>query len=81
MNSVKAVFGVGLLALAIWMLERIIPGRHGHHGALGLAGYSLLQSTSVRWSGIPEGRPARLEEALESPRCGVLLVLAGATPD
>lgn len=26
MNSVKAVFGVGLLAVAIWMLERILPG-------------------------------------------------------
>ncbi len=26
MESVKAVFGVGLLALAIWMLERIVPG-------------------------------------------------------
>lgn len=26
MNTVKAVFGVGLLALGIWMLERIIPG-------------------------------------------------------
>ncbi len=26
MNAVKAVFGVGLLALAIWMLERIVPG-------------------------------------------------------
>jgi thiol:disulfide interchange protein DsbD len=26
MNVVKAVFGVGLLALAIWMLERILPG-------------------------------------------------------
>ena len=26
MDSVKAVFGVGLLALAIWMLERIVPG-------------------------------------------------------
>ena len=26
MESVKAVFGVGLLALAIWMLERILPG-------------------------------------------------------
>ncbi len=25
MNAVKAVFGVGLLALAIWMLERVIP--------------------------------------------------------
>ncbi len=25
MNAVKAVFGVGLLALAIWMLERILP--------------------------------------------------------
>jgi thiol:disulfide interchange protein DsbD len=26
MDVVKAVFGVGLLALAIWMLERILPG-------------------------------------------------------
>ncbi len=26
MNAVKAVFGVGLLALSIWMLERILPG-------------------------------------------------------
>ena len=26
MDTVKAVFGVGLLALAIWMLERILPG-------------------------------------------------------
>jgi thiol:disulfide interchange protein DsbD len=26
MNAVKAVFGVGLLALAVWMLERILPG-------------------------------------------------------
>jgi thiol:disulfide interchange protein DsbD len=26
MNAIKAVFGVGLLALGIWMLERIIPG-------------------------------------------------------
>jgi thiol:disulfide interchange protein DsbD len=26
MDAVKAVFGVGLLAIAIWMLERILPG-------------------------------------------------------
>jgi thiol:disulfide interchange protein DsbD len=26
MDALKAVFGVGLLALAIWMLERILPG-------------------------------------------------------
>jgi thiol:disulfide interchange protein DsbD len=26
MNAVKAVFGVGLLALGVWMLERIVPG-------------------------------------------------------
>ncbi|QOC22957.1 protein-disulfide reductase DsbD [Wenzhouxiangella sp. AB-CW3] len=25
MNAVKAVFGVGLLALAVWMLERVVP--------------------------------------------------------
>jgi thiol:disulfide interchange protein DsbD len=27
MNVVKAVFGVGLLALGVWMLERILPGQ------------------------------------------------------
>jgi len=26
MNAVKAIFGVGLLALAIWLLERLLPG-------------------------------------------------------
>ncbi len=26
MNAVKNVFGVGMLALAVWMLERILPG-------------------------------------------------------
>ncbi|MDE0271415.1 MAG: protein-disulfide reductase DsbD, partial [Gammaproteobacteria bacterium] len=26
MNAVKAVFGVGLLAVAIWLLERVVPG-------------------------------------------------------
>ena len=26
MSAVKAVFGVGLLALSVWMLERILPG-------------------------------------------------------
>jgi len=26
MNAIKAVFGVGLLALAIWMMERVLPG-------------------------------------------------------
>ncbi|HSM68294.1 MAG TPA: protein-disulfide reductase DsbD [Xanthomonadales bacterium] len=26
MDAVKAVFGVGLLALGVWMLERIVPG-------------------------------------------------------
>lgn len=29
MDAVKAVFGVGLLAVAIWLLERIIPGPAG----------------------------------------------------
>ncbi len=29
MDTVKAVFGVGLLAVAIWLLERIIPGPAG----------------------------------------------------
>ena len=29
MNTVKAIFGVGLLAVAIWLLERIIPGPVG----------------------------------------------------
>lgn len=26
MNAVKAVFGVGLLAVAVWLLERVVPG-------------------------------------------------------
>ena len=29
MDAVKAIFGVGLLAVAIWLLERIIPGPAG----------------------------------------------------
>ena len=29
MDTIKAVFGVGLLAVALWLLERIIPGAAG----------------------------------------------------
>ena len=43
MDAVKAVFGVGLLALAIWMLERILPGGiiMLRWGALASAGAAL----------------------------------------
>ena len=44
MDAVKAVFGVGLLALAIWMLERILPG-----------GIILTYVATLDGTKIPEG--------------------------
>jgi thiol:disulfide interchange protein DsbD len=73
MNAVKAVFGVGLLALAIWMLERILPG-----GVIMLL-WGLLAIACAVYLGalerIPEGASGwrRLWKAL-----GVSLLLAGA---
>jgi len=51
MDAVRAVFGVGLLALAIWMLERILPG----------AIIMLLWGTLAIASGIYLGALERIE--------------------
>lgn len=51
MDGVKAVFGVGLLALAIWMLERIVPG----------AVTMLLWGLLLTASGVYLGALTRLE--------------------
>ncbi|MFT7564763.1 MAG: thiol:disulfide interchange protein DsbD, partial [Bacteroidia bacterium] len=52
MNAVKAVFGVGLLALGIWMLERII------HGPIILLLWGLLAIGSGVYMGALESVPA-----------------------
>jgi thiol:disulfide interchange protein DsbD len=73
MNAVKAVFGVGLLALGIWMLERIVPGN------VIMVLWGLLAIGCAVYLGalerIPEGASgwARLWKAL-----GVSLLLFGA---
>ena len=73
MNAVKAVFGVGLLALGIWMLERIVPGN------VIMVLWGLLAIGCAVYLGalerIPEGASgwARLWKAL-----GVALLFFGA---
>ena len=73
MNAVKAVFGVGLLALAIWMLERIL------HGPVILVLWGLLAIGSGVFLGAlePVGAGAsgwkRLWKTL-----GLVLLVAGA---
>jgi thiol:disulfide interchange protein DsbD len=73
MNAVKAFFGVGLLALAIWMLERIVPGQ------VVMLLWGLLAIGCATYLGalerIPEGASgwARLWKA-----AGVALLLFGA---
>lgn len=73
MNAVKAFFGVGLLALAIWMLERIVPG------PVIMVLWGLLAIGCAVYLGalerIPEGASGwtRLWKAL-----GVALLLFGA---
>jgi len=72
MDSVKAVFGVGLLALAIWMLERVVPGGVTMllWGALAIASgvylgaLTRLESTDGGWR--------KLSQAL-----GVMLLVLG----
>ncbi len=54
MNAVKAVFGVGLLAVAIWMLERVVP-----------AGITL-----ALWAGLAIGVGVYLGALDFSPRAG-----------
>lgn len=73
MNAVKAFFGVGLLALAIWMLERIVPG------PIVMVLWGLLAIGCAIYLGaldrVPEGASgwAKLWKAL-----GVSLLLFGA---
>lgn len=72
MESVKAVFGVGLLALAIWMLERIVPG--------GVT--MLLWGALAIASGVYLGALTRLDAAVSGWRklwqaAGVMLLVFG----
>jgi len=72
MESVKAVFGVGLLALAIWMLERIVPG----------AVTMLLWGGLAIASGVYLGALTRLDAAANGWRklwqaVGVMLLVLG----
>jgi thiol:disulfide interchange protein DsbD len=72
MESVKAVFGVGLLALAIWMLERVVPG--------GVT--MLLWGALAIASGVYLGALTRLEPATGGWRklfqaLGVMLLVLG----
>jgi thiol:disulfide interchange protein DsbD len=72
MNAVKAVFGVGLLALAIWMLERVLPG----------AVIMLLWGALAIGCGVYLGALTRLEPAADGWRklwqaLGVMLLVFG----
>ncbi|NEZ02859.1 protein-disulfide reductase DsbD [Wenzhouxiangella sp. XN201] len=72
MNAVKAVFGVGLLALAIWMLERILAP----------ATVMLLWGSLAIACGVYLGALTRLEPAASGWRklwqsLGVILLVVG----
>jgi thiol:disulfide interchange protein DsbD len=73
MSAVKAVFGVGLLALAIWMLERIVPA------AVTMLLWGALAIASAVYLGVLTRLPPdvsgwrKLWQAL-----GVLLLLFGS---
>jgi len=73
MEAVKAVFGVGLLALAIWMLERVLPA------AVGMLLWGALAIGSGVWLGALARLPAdvggwrKLWQSL-----GFMLLLFGA---
>jgi thiol:disulfide interchange protein DsbD len=73
MDAVRAVLGVGLLALGVWMLERIVPG-----GIIMLLWGALAIGSGIylrAFERIPEGASGwrRLWKAL-----GILLVVLGA---
>ena len=68
MNTVKGVFGFMLLALAIWMLDRILPG----------AVVLLLWSLLALFAGLWAGALTRLEKPARAPEIagkGIGLVL------
>lgn len=73
MTAVKRVFGVGLLALAIWILERILPG----------VITMLLWAALLIVTGVYLGALDRLPEGTSGWRrlwkgLGVLMIVAGA---
>lgn len=73
MTAIKAAFGVGLLALAIWMLERVLPG-----GVIMLMWGALALVTGVYLGAFNRTEPGvggwpRLWQGL-----GLILVLAGS---
>lgn len=84
MVRVKAVFGVLLLALSIWMLDRVVPGQ----ATLALSGLLLLMLGMILHAIDPlepeAGTPARLGKGVGLALLiygGVLLVGAGTGGD
>jgi thiol:disulfide interchange protein DsbD len=73
MNTVKAVFGFMLLGLAIWMLDRILPG------TLTMALYAALAVFAGTWFGAFTKMPRPASGgALSGKAIAVMLVLYGA---
>jgi thiol:disulfide interchange protein DsbD len=70
MDAVKAVFGVGLLALAIWMLERL-PGRFGKHRS-----DCIRLETPVEVAGYRSARAGHPGDCRSRRRRGLLVAAA-----
>ena len=74
MNNIKAVFGFMLLGLAVWMLDRFLPG------VLTMALYAAL----AVFAGVWFGALTRLDStatrgALFSKTCGIIILVYGIT--
>jgi len=73
MDAVKAVFGIGLLGMAIWMLERILPG-----GIIMFLWGTLLLTSGIYLSALePLARPISGWKKLWKS-LGVILLLIGS---
>ncbi len=72
MVAVKAVFGIGLLALAIWMLERVLPG-----GVIMLLWGSLMIACGVYLGALTRLSPESSGWQKLWQSLGVILLLAG----
>jgi len=73
MDAVKAVFGIGLLSMAIWMLERILPG-----GIIMFLWGTLLLTSGIYLSALePLARPISGWKKLWKS-LGVILLLIGS---
>jgi hypothetical protein len=70
MNAIKAVFGVGMLALAIWLMERILPA-----GLVMLLWGLLASGAAFTWGRWNASSRPPLETAVNP---GLVLLLAGA---